>query len=58
MDWWEDGWHTAVRIDRSSALAYIEEQRPNYLLDPYLLGGSDWGREGGGGVRVTREAMG
>jgi hypothetical protein len=27
----------------------IEEQGPNYLLDPCLLCGRDWGRKGGGG---------
>jgi hypothetical protein len=27
----------------------IEEQGPNYLLDPCLLCGREWGKKGGGG---------
>jgi hypothetical protein len=35
--------------DRQIQCSRIEEQGPNYLLDPSLLCGRDWGREGGGG---------
>ncbi len=47
VDWWEESWQTAVRTERSSAASRVEEQGPNYLLDPSLLRGRDWGDGGG-----------